>query len=363
MRYCWLFCWLICSPCLAQTAFTLQDFFSENEALAQKTTQYFEALSDQQRVAQMLMTSAGRLGKPTAHVKKMIAEQKVGGVILLNGSVTEFKQFVETFDSVQKASTMPVPLLYSADAEPSLINKKIKGTTPVSKTAQLKDEAAVKKAAYSIAGDLIEIGVHYNFAPVCDVSSNNEAIGNRSFGNDSQKITTLSQTFINVMQQYNIVATAKHFPGHGYVKGDTHLQLVFIDGELKEVPIYQPLIDSGVISIMVGHIAVKNNNDYNTDGLPATCSHKIVTKLLREKMNFKGIVITDAMNMGAASKIPQATFKAVKAGCDIILMPENETELINLVLKEMKKDAQFQAQIYTSVQKIIRLKICLGLLP
>ncbi len=86
-----------------------------------------------------------------------------------------------------------------------------------------------------------------------------------------------------------IIATAKHFPGHGFVVGDTHEKLVFIDGEMKEVPNYQPVIDNGVLSIMVAHIAVKNNEKYNTEGLPSTCSREIVTDLLKNELGFRGI--------------------------------------------------------------------------
>jgi beta-N-acetylhexosaminidase len=172
----------------------------------------------------------------------------------------------------------------------------------------------------------------------------------------------MSDVFIQTTQQMGLIATAKHFPGHGYVKGDSHVQLIYIDGQMQEVDTYKPLIQNGVLSVMVGHIAVVNNEEYNTEGLPASCSRKIVTDLLKTQLGFKGLVVTDAMNMGALNKIPQSTLKAVQAGCDMILMPPNETALVNAVLKEMATNEAFKSQVYTSVKKILRAKLCLGML-
>ncbi len=116
------------------------------------------------------------------------------------------------------------------------------------------------------------------------------------------------------------------------------------------------------MSIMVGHIAVENNPAYNTNGMPATLSRKIVTGLLKDEMGFKGIITTDAMNMGAVASIPDAGLQAVKAGNDMILMPLNEKELAYAILAEMDKDPAFKEQVYESVKKIIRMKLAAGLI-
>ena len=131
---------------------------------------------------------------------------------------------------------------------------------------------------------------------------------------------------------------------------------------MKEVVNYVPIIDNKVISIMVAHIAIKNNADFSTQDLPATCSRKVVTNLLKDSLNFRGLVITDAMNMGGVVNVPQCGLKAVQAGCDMILMPVNEEKDIDDILHEMILDHQFKAQVYSSVKKILRLKICLGLI-
>lgn len=339
----------------------LSDFYRENQMLENEVNQVFDKLRDEQRVAQMIVAAAGRLGKPDAEITDLVKKQHVGGIILLNGSKESFKRYRTLFDSINRVQS-GVPLLYSADAEPSLINRKIENSTPVLKTSQIADSATSAQVAKQINSDLKEIGILYNYAPVVDLSLQNKAIGNRSYGSDPEHVQELANAFIQATQAGGVVATAKHFPGHGLVKGDSHHKLVFIDGELKEAAVYQDLIDKGVLSIMVGHISVENNPAYNTNGMPATCSRSIVTDLLKNEMNFKGIVTTDAMNMGAVAGIPDAGLLAAKAGCDIILMPLKEKELIYSILKEMDNDPAFQEQIYASVKKVIRMKLCAGLI-
>lgn len=341
--------------------YILDDYFRDNQLLETQVDKIFDKLSEEQRVGQMIIPAAGRLGKSDAEIVELVKKQWVGGILLLNGSTESFKNYRQLFDSLNRVQA-GVPLLYSADAEPSLINRKISGVEPVVKTNQIQDPAASARVAKQINSALKEMGILYNYAPVVDLSMQNQAIGKRSFGSDPEKVIALADAFIQATQDDGIIATAKHFPGHGLVKGDSHHKLVFIDGELKEAPLYQELIDKGVLSIMVGHIAVQNNPQYNTNGLPATCSRNIVTGLLKEEMGFKGIITTDAMNMGAVASMPNASLLAVKAGCDMILMPLNEKELVYGLLKEMDSNTHLKEQVHASVKKIIRLKLCAGLI-
>lgn len=341
--------------------FILEDFYKKDNMLDQQVEQIFSRLTDEQRVGQLIIPAAGRLGKPDAQLDELARKGWMGGAILLNGSVESFKHYVHRLDSISRANGH-LPLVYSADAEPSLINRKISGSVQVPKTAELKDTLEALAVAHTIAHQLKDIGILYNYAPVTDVSPQNVAIGNRSFGADPKQVEKMNKAFINATQSDGVAATAKHFPGHGLVKGDTHKKLVFIDGPFQEVNVYRGLIDAGVLSIMVGHIAVQNNPKYNTDGLPATLSRAIVTDLLKNEMGFKGIVTTDAMNMGAVAAIPQASLKAVQAGNDIILMPPNEKESVLSIMAQMDKDPAFKQQVYDSVKKIIRFKLALGVI-
>jgi len=337
--------------------YDLGDFFVYNEVLAQKTDSIFQTLNDTSRVGQMIIPAAGRYGKSDEYINGLIKKNYIGGVLLLNGTKEGFKSKVDAYNKINNG----LPLIFSADAEPSLIGYKIKGTTPVKKANAMISRVEVEKYAKIICEELKYIGINYNYAPVVDMSPN-KVISNRSFGNNSDTAKVWANIFIKETQEQNIVATAKHFPGHGYVVGDTHKKLVYIDGEMKEVNNYIPLIKSGLISIMVAHIAIKNNLKFDTNNMPATCSRNIVTDLLKTEMKFNGLVITDALNMGGVVSIPNCELKAAKAGCDILLMPVNEEKAMLDILNELHVNDQFKQQIYASVKKIIRLKICLGLI-
>ncbi|UKN01511.1 hypothetical protein K6119_17445 [Paracrocinitomix mangrovi] len=340
--------------------YQLSDFFVYDATLAQKVDSVFNEMNDTSRVGQMIIPAAGRLGKSQEHLNNLIVKNYIGGILLLNGTKEGFTTMVNDFNSLNEQYG-GLPMLYSADAEPSLIGYKIKNCTPVKKAHLMVDREEVKKFAASICNDLKDIGINYNYAPVVDMSPN-EVISFRAFGNDPDTAQVWSKVFIDETQSHGIVATAKHFPGHGYVVGDTHKKLVYIDGEMREVHNYIPLIEGGVLSIMVAHIAIKNNEKYNTNDMPSSVSKNIVTDLLKNKMNFKGLVVTDAMNMGGVASIPNCELKAAQAGCDLILMPVNEEQALFDILGAVNSDAQFKQQVYASVKKIIRLKFCLGLM-
>lgn len=348
---------------IVSPTFSLASFYAEDSLLDQQVDTLYARLSSRQRISQMIINAAGRLGWPDGVIEQMLEEELLGGILMLNGSKTGFQLMKAQFDSVAALGSN-LPILYSADAELSLINRKIKGVAKVKQAFHIDSIEECIAQTQIINQELKEIGILQNFAPVCDLSPDNEAIGFRTFGNEPGRVIQLSQAFIETSQNEGIVATAKHFPGHGLVKGDSHDKLVYIDSLMQEVPYYQPLIDSGVISVMVGHIAVRNHPEYGTEGLPASCSLVIVSDLLKDSLNFQGIVVTDAMNMGALRTIPNANLKAVEAGCDMILMPGNVSalrKLISDVEAKMQSDPTFAAQIETSVKKVIRLKLCLGL--
>lgn len=339
------------------SSFTLSDFYSENPALSKKTDSILNQLSDRQLAGQMIVQAAGRLGKPDSIIEQLIKNNIIGGVLLLNGSMEGFKQKVEHFNDLARKSGA-LPLIYSSDAEPSLINRKIKGSHEVPHTIDLNTVEKNKEVAGLIVQDLENIGITHDYAPVLDISPDNEAIRNRSYGYNADSVVILAQAFVETLESNGIAATIKHFPGHGLVKGDSHTNLVYIDGEMKEVDLYKPFIENGITSVMVGHIAVRNNPKYNTNGLPASCSSVIVNGLLKEELGFKGIVITDAMNMGALAKLDDAGFQAVQAGNDMILMPVHEEQLIDEMVNEMMANEDFKNRIKHSARKIIRLKIC-----
>jgi len=342
-----------------KTAYSLADYLTENEQLDKDVEAIFKELDDTAIVAQLLMPAVGRLGETDATIKNLIQKRIIGGVLMLNGTKEEFTSWIANYNQMNK-EIGNLPFLYSADAEPTLVNRKIIGSKPVKKANEMKSIDEVLAYTDTISSDLNSIGINYNFSPVVDMNAN-KTVGSRSFGAVPANIIPWSNAFIQQTQKNGIIATAKHFPGHGLVSGDTHKSLQMIDGELKEIKNYPPLIENGVLSIMVGHLAVKNNPAYDTKGLPATLSSVIVKKLLREEMKFKGLVVTDAMNMGGVVANKQCDLKAVEAGCDIVLMPVNAAKAHADILKKYTSDAAFKAQVDESVKRIIRMKVCLGL--
>lgn len=339
--------------------FHLTDFYTENAALDSVVDVWYHSLTDTQQVAQLIMTSAGELGKPQNTVRSLVQKQHVGGVIFLKGSVESNSQFI---DELNKKSSSP--LWFAIDAEPSLFNKRVTGVSiEIPKTIDLKTEDDIRSAAHSIDSAILDMGFHINFAPVLDLSPNNTAIKDRSFGSAPKEVIEKSSWFIDESTKDQILTCVKHFPGHGYVKGDTHKKLVYIDGDFQEVSVYPPLFKQGVISAMVAHIAVQNN-EFDTEGKPASSSRRIVTDLLRDSLGFEGIIFTDAMNMvGSTSSGASAPLQALQAGCDVILMPPNEKELLVEALTTMKENTKFKKQINQSILRVLRAKVCLGLFP
>ena len=340
-------------------SFSIDDFLKENQKLEMLTDSIFASLTNKQKISQLIMPAAGKYGKPHETINGLIKDGLIGGILMLNGTVEQFTTWIKEFNTLNQ-SRGNLPFLYSADAEPSLVNRKIMGSTPVKKANEIDSIQEVKSVTQKISSDLNKIGVNYNFSPVVDMSPNS-TVGYRSFGKNPENIIPWSNQFIQTTQQNNIIATAKHFPGHGLVSGDTHKSLQVINGPLKEIQNYPPLIKNGVLSIMVAHIAIENNEIFSTDGLPSTCSRKVVHDLLRDSLKFDGLIVTDAMNMGGVRNVPNNNTKAIAAGCDILLMPADARKAHGELMIAYNDD-NMKETIDASVRRIIRMKICLGLL-
>ncbi|MBI2258356.1 MAG: glycoside hydrolase family 3 protein [Flavobacteriia bacterium] len=341
-----------------QNHYQLSDFLDDNKTLEKEVEHLFSQLDDTSIVAQLLMPAIGRLGQTETVIDKLVKNRMIGGLLMLNGTKEQFTQYTKKYDEWNKENEHPL-FLYSADAEPSLINRKIIGSKQVKKANEMKNLQEVLQYTDTICSDLLSIGINYNFAPVVDMSPN-KTVGFRSFGNIPSNIIPWSEAFIQTSQKQQIIATAKHFPGHGLVSGDTHKALQVIDGELRELKTYPPLIESGVLSIMIAHIAVKNNPIYDTKGLPSTLSPLIVTDLLRKQMGFNGLIVTDAMNMGGVSSFKNASVMAIDAGCDILLMPLNSEKAFSEILAKYRNDSAFKNKVDIACKRILRMKMCLN---
>src|ERR1700730_1468990 len=207
------------------------------------------------------------------------------------------------------------------------------------------------------------LGVHVNFYPVVDVNNNarNPIINIRSFGGSRELVSRMARAFIRGSQEHGEMATAKHFPGHGDTSTDSHLELPIIDADRArlnaiELPPFQAAIEEGVGGVMSAHIALPQ---IEPEKLPATLSPKILTGILRDDLNFRGVIFTDAMNMrGISAHFPEgeAAVRAVKAGADVLLYPPS-VEQAFLGLKHAIESGEIkESRMDESVRRILTAK-------
>ena len=295
-----------------------------------------------------------------------IRNNNIGGVIFSKGSPD--KQVDLTNDFQNESS---VPLLIGMDAEWGL-NMRLDSTFafPWNMTlGAIKDNKLIRDVGRSIAEHCKRIGVNFNFAPVVDINTNpkNPIIGNRSFGESTKNVSLKSLNFMYGQQEMNILSSAKHFPGHGDTSTDSHKTLPFINHEKQrifntELKPFKTLIDNGLESVMIAHLEVPSLESVNA--LPSTLSYSIVTSILKNTLGFKGLIITDALEMKGLS-----TFKsngnldmlAFKAGNDVLLMSANVSEGIKSIINEYDKGRISEERLSYSVKKILKSKYKVGL--
>ncbi len=213
------------------------------------------------------------------------------------------------------------------------------------------------------------VGYHMTFAPVADVNNNpdNPIINIRSFGEDPEMVAKMVTSYVSAAQAQGLIATAKHFPGHGDTATDSHIDLGVVAGDRErldrvELAPFRAAIKAGVGAIMTAHLAVPAiEPDAN---LPATMSKKVLTGLLREQLGFRGLIVTDALDMGAVTSHywdGDIALRAVEAGADILLMPPDSQLVIRVVRDAVKSGRLSESRIDESVKRILEAKAKLGL--
>jgi beta-glucosidase-like glycosyl hydrolase/CubicO group peptidase (beta-lactamase class C family) len=296
----------------------------------------------------------------------IIRNNNIGGIIFSKGSA--HKQVDLTNDFQSESS---IPLLIGMDAEWGL-NMRLDSTFsfPWNMTlGAIKDNNLIRQVGRSIADHCKRIGVNFNFAPVVDINTNpdNPIIGNRSFGESTQNVSSKSLNFMRGQQEMNILSSAKHFPGHGDTSTDSHKTLPFISHDKKrilktELKPFKTLINNGLESVMIAHLEVPSLE--KTKGLPSTLSYSIVTSLLKNTLGFKGLIITDALEMKGLSNFKSKgnlDMLAFKAGNDILLMSANVSEGIQAIVDEYNLGEISEERLSYSVKKILKAKYKVGL--
>ena len=349
-------------------------------AAAEWAAKTLRGMTLREKIGQMLMLPV--FGEFTSvesaeyrEVVRQIEENHVGGLMISTARGPHGLRRSQVYPTVALLNDLQrrakTPLLVSADFENGTRMRLEEGTafpSPMSigATGDSKLAYATGKA---VAVEARAAGVHWLFAPDADVNNNpeNPIINTRSFGEDPQQVAEYVSEYVRGIEENGALATAKHFPGHGNVTVDSHLALASVPGtrdelDATELVPFRAAIEAGVGSIMPGHLQVSAfETAANT---PATLSHKILTDLLRKEMKFRGLLVTDAMDMNGVASLygpGEAAVRAVQAGEDVLLMPPEPDAAIAAIERAVASGKISEARIDESVLRILAAKARLGL--
>jgi uncharacterized protein YbbC (DUF1343 family)/beta-glucosidase-like glycosyl hydrolase/CubicO group peptidase (beta-lactamase class C family) len=327
-------------------------------------------MSLEDKAAQMMMVA--QTGYPrnprspeAVELVEAVRDYGVGGFVLMRSEEGTIPGLLNDLQSEAR-----VPLLVAMDMERSLAFRVLRGSVDLPwamAVGATRSEDAARFLGEVTAREGRALGIHWAFAPVLDVNNNpdNPVINIRSFGEDPELVARLGAAFIRGARSGGLLTTAKHFPGHGDTAVDSHVGLPAISGDRQrlqavEWPPFREAIAAGVDSVMVGHVAVPA---LDPSGLPATLSFILNAEVLRDEMGFRGLIVTDAMDMkGVGSTwIGKATVDAVRAGADVILMPPDLRVALQSLIRGVEEGLLDEARIDRSVRRILEAKARLGL--
>ncbi|WP_312649718.1 glycoside hydrolase family 3 protein [Aminipila sp.] len=291
----------------------------------------------------------------------------IGGIVIFQKNILSPEQLTDFINEMKKQSE--ISLFVGIDEEGGPVSRiaNSKGFDVIRYESMeaiglTKDSKNARNVGLTIGSYLKQYGFNIDFAPVADVNTNPEniVIGNRSFGSNPALVAEMVSEEIDGFHQAGVMSCIKHFPGHGDTKGDTHKGVVSTEKtweELKQCELI-PFINASQNTdmIMVSHITTPN---ITSDGLPSSLSNEMIEGKLRKEMNYNGVVITDSMAMGAITQeytSSTSAIKAILAGADIILMPENFVEAYNGIYNAVKDGTISEKRIDKSVLRILSLK-------
>lgn len=328
----------------------------------------YKNLSQDEKLGQLFIVAlyTNRGEDYISQVRNIVTNDKIGGLILMQDDAAREINLVNEFQQKSK-----VPLMIGMDAEWGIYQRIATAHKfPWAMTlGAIQDKNLVYQMAAKIAEDCKRMGINWDFAPVVDVNTNpdNPIIGNRSFGSEVNNVITSALSYSNGLQDNNILAAIKHFPGHGDTSTDSHLDLPVVPHGIDrldavELAPFKALMNKGIGGVMVAHLYVPSLE--SEKGIPASVSKNIITGVLKDKLGYKGLIITDALNMGAvANKYQPGELDAMafKAGNDIMLFSQGVSEGKKLIQKAIDKGEIPQSRVEESVKKILLTKYFLGL--
>ena len=324
----------------------------------------------EEKVSQMVMVRAlGHYYSTDSELferlERLVSVRKVGGIIMAQGDVYAEAVLLNRLQTLSR-----IPLLVASDFERGIAMRVRRGTRFPDAMAL----GATRNAEYAyrmgkaVAAEARTIGIHQNYAPVADINDNplNPVINTRSFGDDPMLVRTMVGAFIRGTIDGGCIATAKHFPGHGDTGTDSHIELPVIGLsrarlDSVELAAFRAAVDAGVQSVMIGHLAVPALDSL---GLPASLSAPMVTDLLRNELGFRGLVVTDGLEMRALThgfKADTVAVLAVRAGADLLLVPPDPDLAVSAVVGAVRRGEITEERINESVRRILAAKHQLGL--
>jgi len=328
----------------------------------------YSSMTIEEKIGQLYMVQvfSSQDEKTKNNIIKLIKDQHIGGLIYSKGGPVRQAKLNNELQAISK-----IPLLVGMDAEWGL-SMRLDSTYafPWNMTlGAIKDPLLIEKTGRYIGEHCKRLGVHFNFAPVVDINTNpkNPIIGNRSFGEDRDNVTEKALAFMKGMQSAGVLANAKHFPGHGDTEADSHKTLPTINFNVKRIDSielypYKALIKNGLSSVMVAHLNVPSLE--SRADFPSSLSKNIVTDILKTRLEFKGLIFTDALTMKGASNFSETgaiDLAAFNAGNDVMLMSEDVSIGVSKIKEAYEKGEISEERLAHSVKKILMAKYKVGL--
>lgn len=349
-------------------------YFPKNapKNLEQKAEKYADSLYQQlsldEKIGQLYIVALynNRGEEEIRKIRNLVEKEKIGGLILMQDNAEKHIQLLNEFQGKSR-----VKMMIGIDGEWGLFQRfPAAHKFPWAMTlGAIQDNSLIYEMTSKIAEDCKRMGIYWDFAPVVDVNTNpaNPIIGNRSFGSDINNVIAKGLAYAQGLQDNGVLASMKHFPGHGDTDTDSHLDLPVVSHNLErlnsvELAPFKALLDKKIGGVMVAHLYVPALEKQS--GIPASVSYEVITNLLKKSYQYNGLIITDALNMNAvAKKFPagELDLRAFKAGNDIMLFSQDVPNGKALIKSALEKGEISENRLAESVKKILRTKYLLGL--
>ena len=349
-------------------------YFPKNgdQKLYQKAEKYADSLYQQlsldEKIGQLYIVALynNRGEEEIQKIRNLVEKEKIGGLILMQDDAEKHINLLNEFQGKSR-----IKMMIGIDGEWGLFQRfPASHKFPWAMTlGAIQDNSLIYEMTSKIAEDCKRMGIYWDFAPVVDVNTNpsNPIIGNRSFGSDINNVISKGLAYAQGLQDHGVLASMKHFPGHGDTNTDSHLDLPVVSHNLErlnsvELAPFKALLDKKIGGVMVAHLYVPTLE--KKKGIPASVSYEIITNLLKNTYQYKGLIITDALNMNAIAKKfspGEIDLRAFKAGNDIMLFSQDVPSGKALIKSAFEKGEISENRLAESVKKILKTKFLLGL--